>query len=298
MSTINYTQSIFLQEALQAFVATLQPLTAFSRSYSGATSQKGSAIIVPRVEALTATTFNYTNNSSRPYEAGGGTINSITVNLNNHRYVTSDITDIQAANQSPAILVNFARQQAKSLAKLVLQDLFANFTTVNYGAAVLSTTVANVSLAGIRTGRTAVIKRDAMPENLILNADSYASLLSDANMTQAFQYGGSEGVREARLPRVLGMNTFETNVLPTNSISLVGMIVHPDSLAVAVRTLQPQRPEVYSRFEILTDDETGLSMGYREYFEPATGKLYCAMECLFGSAVGLSLGAGLIVRTD
>ena len=298
MSTINYTQSIFLQEALQAFVATLQPLTAFSRSYSGTTSQKGSAIIVPRVEALTATTFSYTANSSRPYEAGGGTINSITVNLNNHRYVTSDITDIQAANQAPAILVNFARQQAKSLAKLVLQDIFANFTTVNFGAAALSTTVANVSLAGIRTGRSVVIKRDAMPENLILNADAYASLLSDANMTQAFQYGGSEGVREARLPRVLGMNTFETNVLPTNSISLVGMIVHPDALAVAVRTLQPQRPEVYSRFEILTDDESGLSMGYREYFEPATGKLYSAMECLFGSAVGLSLGAGLIVRTD
>jgi len=298
MATINYTQSIFLQEALQAFVAMLQPLTAFSRSFSGVAAQKGSAIIVPRVEALTSTTFSYAANSSRPYEAGGGTINSITVNLDKHRYVTADITDIQAANQSPAIMINFARQQAKSLAKMVLQDLFANFTTVNYGLGVVSAVIAQVSLAAIRTGRTVVIKRDVMPESVILNADAYASLLADANMTQAFQYGGSEAVREAKLPRVLGMSVHETNVLPINGISLVGLLVHPDALAVAVRSLQPQRPEAYDKFEVLTDDESGISMGYREYFEPATGKLYSAMECLFGSAVGLSLGLGLIQRTD
>jgi len=298
MATINYNQSIFLQEALQVFVSTLLPLNAFSRSFSGAAAQKGSAIIVPRVDALTSTTFQYATNSGRPYEAGGGTINSITVNLDRHRIVTADVTDIQAANQTPAIMINFARQQAKSLAKMVLQDLFANFTTINYGLPVISAVIAQISLAALRTGRTTVINRDVSPESVILNADAFASLLSDANMTQAFQYGGSEAVREARIPRVLGMDALETVVLPSNAISLVGMIVHPDALAVAVRSLQPQRPEAYDRFEILTDDESGISMGYREHFEPASGRLYSSMECLFGAAVGLSLGAGLIMRTN
>ena len=300
MATINYTQDIFIQEALTAFTASLAPLNAFSHSFSGVTAQRGSAVIVPRVDVLTATTFAYANNSSRPYEAGGGTINTITVNLDQHKYVTVDITDIQSANQGPAVMTNFYRQMGKALGRHVLETVWANFTTLNFGLAIASASIASIGRTKVNGGRAVMVGRNVPSDSLslIVNPTLHQTLLDDANISQAFQYGGSEGVREARIPRLLGMSVYESNILPSNSISLAGMIVHPDALAIAIRALQPQRPEAYSMFQIATDDESGLSMGYREYFEPATGKLYAAMECVFGSAVGLSLGGGLILRND
>jgi hypothetical protein len=300
MATVNYTQSIFIQEGLNAFVAALTPANAFSRSYSGVTAQKGNSIIVPRVDALTATTFAYTNNSSRPYEAGGGTINSITVTLDQHKYVTVDITDIQAANQGPAVMSNFYRQMGKALGRHVMETIWAGFTTVNFGLGVASASVASIGRTKINAARTAMVGRNVPTDTLalIVNPTVHQTLLDDANISQAFQFGGSEGIRDARIPRLLGMDVYESNIFPANAISLVGAVVHPDALAIAVRALQPQRPEAYSMFQIATDDQSGLSMGYREYFEPATGKLYGTMECVFGSAVGLSLGAGLIQRLD
>ena len=300
MATINHTQNIFIQEALQAFVSTLTPLNAFSRSYSGETAQAGSAIIVPRVEPLTATTFAYTTNSSYPYENGGGTINTITVSLDQHKVVTVDITDIQASTNSPALLSNFFKQQGKALGKLVLQTLWAGFLTTNFGEAVASGVVTAFGKTKINDARRRIVQRNVPTDmlSLIVNPVVHQALLDDSNITQAYAFGGPEAIREARIPRLLGMDVFESTVLASNSISLVGMLVHPDSLAIALRALQPQRPEAYSRVQVATDDESGISMTYREHFNPGRGRLYASMECVFGSAVGLSLGAGLFVQTD
>jgi hypothetical protein len=300
MATINYTQSIFVQEGLNAFVASLTPINAFSRSYSGVTAQKGSAVIVPRVDALTATSFAYATNSNSPYTVGGGTINTITVNLDTHKYVTVDITDIQAANQGPAVMTNFYRQMGKALGKLVLETLWAGFTTVNFGLGVASASVASIGRAKVNAARAAIVGRNVSTDTLglIVNPTLYQTLLDDSNIVQAMQYGGNEAIRDAKIPKLLGMSVYESNIFPSNSISLVGAVVHPDAMAVAVRALQPQRPEAYSMFQVATDDESGLSMSYREFFQPESGKLFAAMECVFGYSVGLSLGGALIQRLD
>jgi hypothetical protein len=96
MSTINFNDAIFAQEALTAFVANCPALNLFSHSYNSEAAQKGNAIYVPRVDALTATTFNYTDNSGFPYEQTGGTINTITVTLDQQFICPCDLTDLQA----------------------------------------------------------------------------------------------------------------------------------------------------------------------------------------------------------
>ena len=111
MATVNFNDSIFAQEALQSFVAMLTPLNAFSKDFSGASAQKGNAIYVPRVDSVVATTFN------QSYTGTGGTINTITVNLDQHRITTVDLTDVQQLNSSAATVANMARQQGKALGK-------------------------------------------------------------------------------------------------------------------------------------------------------------------------------------
>jgi hypothetical protein len=303
MATINFNDKIFIQDALQAFTATLLPLNAFSRSYSAETRRKGDALAIPRVDPLSTTTFSYDNNSGYPYESLGGTINTITLSLDKHQIVGVDLTDIQVANSSAAEISAFARQQGKALGLKVLQDVFGLMSIANYGAAVVTpASIADIGRLTMSSARTAMVKRNIPVNNvnsLVVNADIYQNLVNDANISQSFQYGGSEAIREARVPRLLGMDVYETNVLPLGgTLSLVGFLAHPDALAVAVRTLQPQDTGAYLSVETAVDDETGLAFTYRRHFNPGRGRHFASLECLFGFTTALTLGLGLLRRAD
>lgn len=83
MSTINFNDAVFAQDFMEAFVEYITPIKAFATDFSSYAEKPGNAIYIPRVDAVTATTFSYNNNSGFPYEGSDGTVNVITVNLNN-----------------------------------------------------------------------------------------------------------------------------------------------------------------------------------------------------------------------
>jgi hypothetical protein len=290
MATVNFNDGIYAQEALQAFVASLTPLNAFSRDFSSQAAQRGNAVYVPRVDAVTSTTFN------QSYTGSGGTINTITVNLDKHRINTVDLTDVQQLNSSAAVITNMARQQGKSLAKMVLQDIWSQLTIPNFGAAIVTTAASNWSRTQVRALRKALIESDVDMSlaSLVADVDIYDALLGDSNITQAFQYGGSEAIREGRIPRLFGMNVYETNVLPSLTTTIGAFIVHPDSMAVAMRQFSSVVPtSAYEAFETVTDPESGITMQYRRLYDPNVGKMYASFECLFGYSTALTLGLKL-----
>jgi hypothetical protein len=290
MATVNFNDGIFAQEALQAFVAGLTPLNAFAKDFSSAAAQRGNAIYVPRVDAVTATTFN------QSYTGSGGTINTITVNLDQHRITTVDLTDVQQLNSSAAVITNMARQQGKTLAKQVTQDIWRLLTIPNFGAAVVTTAAANWTKTQVRAMRKALMESDVdmSMASLIADVDVYDALLGDSNITQAFQYGGSEAIREGRIPRLFGMNLYETNILPSLTTTIGAFIVHPDSIAIAMRQFSSVVPSsAYEAFETVTDPESGITMQYRRLYDPNVGKMYASFECLFGYSTALTLGLKL-----
>jgi hypothetical protein len=292
MATLNFDPKIYIQAALDAFVANLAPMNAFARSYSPEAVSTGSAIHVPRVDAITATTFNQT------YTGTGGTVGTITVTMDKHRITTVDLTDVQRLNTglNPAV---FARQQGKALAKLVMQDVWSLITTNNFGAAVLTTAGANYSKTSVRAFRKALADADVDMDmlSLFLGTTEYDALLSDANLSQAFQFGSNTPIRDAQIGRVLGFNVYESNIIPLNSISLIAFAAHPDSIAVAVRGFDAVVPDgKYEAFETVTDPESGLSMNYRLLYDDGTGKWHSSFECLFGYAVGLTPGLKLATK--
>lgn len=298
MSTINFNDGIFAQEALQAFVANSPLLTLFSHSYNAEAAQKGNAIYVPRVDALTATTFSYTDNSGFPYEQSGGTINTITVTLDQQFICPVDISDLQSANSSAAEITNFARQQGKVLAKQAFQKIATLFTTANYGAAVVNVGIASYGYSVGASIRTVMAKRDVPIENLtmIVNADVQNSFLRDSVIYQNYVFNGNVA-QTGVVPRVAGIPVVETNVLPATA-SVVGVVAHPDSVALACRYLEPINPGSYISAMRVVDDASGVVMGYRRHYNPGRGKMFANFEVLFGMAVGLSLGLGLLTRSD
>jgi|LakMenEpi03Aug12_release.lakeMendotaPanAssembly.Ray.scaffolds.fasta_scaffold07272_6 hypothetical protein len=302
MSTL-FNDKIYTQEVLNAFTAGLAPLKAFTRSFSAETRRKGDAIIIPRVDALSTSTFAYANNSGSPYENEGGTVAAITVNLDQHQIVGVDITDVQYANSSNSDINIFAQQQGRALARKCIENVFGLLSIANFGAAAATAvSIADTGLAQLRAARKTLMDRkvDLGMVSLISNSELYSSLLGDSNITQAFQYGGSEAVREARIPRLYGMDVYETNALPLGgTLSLVGFLAHPDSIAIAIRNLMPQDAgDSYLAVETVTDAETGLGFTYRRHFNPGKGRHYASIECLFGMATALTLGIGLIRKAD
>jgi hypothetical protein len=302
MST-TFNDKIYTQEVLNAFTAGLAPLMAFTRSFSPEARRKGDAIIIPRVDALSTTTFAYANNSGFPYEGEGGVVSAITLNLNEHQIVSTDITDVQFANSSNADISIFAQQQGRALARKCIGNIFGLLSITNFGAAAATAvSIADTGLTQIRNARKTMVDRQVPMDRLSLvsNSELFNALLSDTNISQAFQYGGAEAVREGRIPRLLGMDVYETNALPLGgTLSLIGFLAHPDAIAIAIRNLQPQDGgDSYLAVETVTDPETGLGFTYRRHFNPGRGKHYANVECLFGFTTALTLGIGLLRKAD
>lgn len=289
MATIALNDKIFTQIALQAFVAKLTPLNAFTRDFSGDARRKGDAIVVPLISGITATTFNSS------YEEGGGAITFATVNIDRHRIASIDLTDVQVANSSAAVLDNLAIQAGESLARIVLQDIWSAITVTNFGAAILTTAGANYTIAQIGALRKALAQRNVPTDRLsfINNSDIFTGLLTSAGIAQALNYGGAEAVRDGQIPRLLGMELYESNVIPANAISLGGFVAHPDSIALAMRYLEPQAAGEYLSAEQVTASN-GITMGYRRHYNTATGRHYANFECLFGFTPALTLGLALV----
>jgi hypothetical protein len=116
-----------------------------------------------------------------------------------------------------------------------------------------------------------------------------ATLLGTANVLNAYQIGDNQAARQGTLGQLVGFPTYETNILPTAATSLVAFAAHPDAINVAMRYLEPLAASEYLAVERVADP-SGIVMGYRRSFNAATGVMYGAFECLFGTATGLTLG--------
>lgn len=299
MSTVNFNDGIFAQEALTAFVTALTPLSIFSHSYSAETIAKGNAVYVPRIDALTATTFSYLSNNNMPYENTGGTINTITVNLSEQFIQGVDFTDQQFANSSAIDYAQLGALQGATLGKTVVQRVMSLFTTANFGAAALNLPIASFSRASTVSLRGIMAKRDVDPRkcSLLVNEDLMTSLLSDATIYQTYS-SNANVVQDGNINALAGMRLIDTNLLPTNGISLAGICAFPDSIALAMRYLAPQDGGPYAEVRRVVDPVSGVVMGYRRHQNPGAGKMYANFDCFFGMAVGLSLGLALLTRTD
>lgn len=292
MATVAFNDRIYAQAALQAFVAKLAPLNAFSRSYDSEAKKKGDTIVVPLISGATATTFN------QSYEVGGGSSSVATISLNKHKIASVDLTDVQVANSSMAKLEDFGYQAGEALANLVLQDIWSVITTANFGAASVTTAQSNWDLSEIIAFRKVLAQRNVPLDKISLFFDTEigAALLGNSNILQAYAFGGTEAVRGGNLGRQLvGMTPYETNVLPSAVTSLVAFAAHPDSIALAMRYLAPLEPSAYASTMQLTH-ESGITMGWRRHYQPATGKLYGNFECLYGFTPALTLGLVLATK--
>jgi len=287
----NLDDEIFSRNALEGFVSTLAPLRAWSRNFSPDRAQAGNDVLVPLIGSLTATTFS-------AYNICDGTKTVVTVSINKHKHIAVGQNDLSAAGSSMSNLEDFSFQQGAALGLLVFQDIFSLVTTGNYSLAT-AVSVVDFGVAQIRAGRLMLsqAKVPTMGRALILDAAPFDNLLGISNFIQVNLSGSDAALRDGQIGKVLGLTVYETNALPgTNSV--MGLIGHPNAIAVAARYLAPQMGNTYEAAYPVTDPDTGLTIGVRKHYDNNTGTRYLNLECNYGYSKGITNGARVIMRKD
>lgn len=286
MATLtNVNDKIIAQKALQGLCDFLSPLSAFSTSFSEETSNKGDTVIVPLVGTLSATTFN------QNYEVGGGTLTAVTVSINQHKIVPLSLTDVQFANSSVAQIEKWGYQAGQALGNQIISSVWTLITSgaPAYFATGYTYPVASWNASRLVTVRQALTVAKVPMDNrtLFLDPTSYGQMLTDTSVAYSSYYGANKAIVEGQVPRVYGFDIRESNLIPTTD-TMYGFAVHPSALAVAVRALAPQAPSEYLSAGIVSQPETGMSIGFRKHYSVSTGTLHMNFEALYGSTAGIT----------
>jgi hypothetical protein len=279
---------------LQTFVAALTPFRAFSTDFSAEFIERGKTVNVPIIgEAQESHDFagSYSEHADR-------SIDSIPVVLSRHKVQSINLQDKEVAESSWVTLERLATGKARQLAQDVLEDIWSAVTAARYGAAVWTGTSEEFDAAAVLKVRGACA-RNNMPlteRNLILDDAYYSNLLGDPKVSQSFIVQMSSPViLDARLPRLSGFDLHETTILPDNGENLIGFAAHPSGMAVAMRYLQPISAESYLEAGPVADPTTGITIGYRRYYDPDSGKMIAAFECLYGFTPAITSGIKRLV---
>ena len=137
----------------------------------------------------------------------------------------------------------------KQLAQDVLQEIFSEMTTANYGAPVIAALAPAAfdykKLLAIREACSAV-KMPVTDRALILDGTYYTNLLGDDVVAKGFvPQVAQPGIVEAQIHRLACFDLHETVIRPENGEKLIGFAAHPSGLAVAMRYLVPAAHKDY-----------------------------------------------------
>ena len=287
----NLQNNIISQSALEQFTSILAPLQAFSSSFNDEASQRGKTINITTLSnTSSATDFSGT------YTSQDTTYGTTTISLTGHKFVTWHVTDTEHSQSSAVELQRFGYQKGGDLAKAVYQDILSAVTNVNFGAAGFTGAASTFDGDDVADLRSDAINSSLPVDQcaLVLSNDYYTALLKDSNLQPAANYGDADIIRDGRIPSLFGLGfLFESNAIPANGENLVGFLAHPSAMAVAMRYLAPINSKEYIAARRLYDEESGMVLGYREFYEPSTGTQTAVLEAVYGYTAALS---GSLIR--
>lgn len=272
-------QVIISNAVLEAFTAAFAPMTAFTTDFTPDAKEKYDTINVPYVPAASAA-----SDFAGTYNAQDTTINKKQIVLNKHKYVSWYLTDTQVAKSPSISIQRFGNQKGFQLAKAVFQDILSAVTAANFSTAALVSSAANTDSDDIVDIKSVcdIANMPLSPRSLVLSSDYVNALLKDNAVQDAAAFGNAEAIQEGRLPRIAGFDLYQTNLIPSNSENLVGFASYPSAIAIAMRYLQPQGTTIDGIYQVVSDPNSGITLGYREWYDNAAGARVAVMEAFYG----------------
>lgn len=255
----------------------LAKLGVFATSFSELDGKPGYSVAVPVYDLSAASAFDAESNN---YCGGGNEIGGQLIALDQHLVKSVGITDVEQASTGIRWVGDTATAIAEVLTRGMNDYVFGlladSAITLSADTPTTKTMVANLY---------ATAEANDIPVNqavVVLAPTAFASLLGqlDANV-----YGGSEAIR---LGYIDGLYGFKAVVCASNLPDGVnGAIVADNAIGIASRYLFSGTDEAYPETWKATDEDSGVTIGYRRFANLCTGKNYLAGEILFGAKVML-----------
>ena len=272
---------IISKRVLESFHSALSPLSMFSTDYSPEAREYGASIIVPLLGGVEAT------DTRNDYETATGKMAPVEISLDQYAKATVGLTDEQFLNSSSATLEGFADEMGQAVAEKVIKDVFKLITKTNFPAMLTATPGMPMTKLVKQARRIMNSKNVPLSRRTFFPSVDAFDLLADDPAVQfasALHYGGTEYIREGKIPRFLGFDIFESTLLPESAQN--GFCVHPAALAVATRALISKSKESYLESRVITDKKTGMALYYRRHYSTSKGKMFITVECVYGATVG------------
>lgn len=278
-------RNVTLQIAMKAFKRRLAPLRAFSTGYSNLPLQGTNIVGVPYFALVTDASTDF--NAGNGYVMGDGTQGAKPVTVNKRKYQPLQFSSAEFSRQPALRAGEIVSQKADKLAADVVADVLSLITLENYGAhsfAGAAGTFDADSVADLK-GVADVANWPELGRSLVVKSAYDVNLLKDDSVKNAMAYGGSEAIREGKVPILHGFEYHVCDTVPANGENLVGMIAHKSAALVALAPVLPA-PDVKVEYEMVDDPDTGLVLEWRRWGNPDMDQARQVIECNYGFAVG------------
>lgn len=280
----NTGDTIIANAALEAFTSALLPITKFAKNFSTEAAQRGDKVKVLFVNAAAAAQ-DFAGN----YAVQDSTADGLDVTINKHKYVGWGLSDSEIAKNPQIEMERFGRQKGFQLAKAVMVDILSLVTAANYGAPVFTGLSSTFDKADLVTIKDALDTADwpSMERALAIKSAYYNALLGDAGISNASISGDAGPQKTGVVNPLYGFDSISwSNLIPANAENLVGFAALPDAMLLAMRYLAPQEGAKYFQAGAITDPDTGITLGFRDWYDENSGTRKKILECNYGYLKG------------
>jgi ATP-dependent protease ClpP protease subunit len=282
---------LILNETVRAFARRMLPIRAFATSFQNVPLQGTDEVVIPYYALQIAASSNFVEATGYVFDQATATsMKKITVNK--RKYQPLDYSSQEFRRQPYLDTVRLGNLNAEKLAADVFDDIWSVVTLAAYGAAVKTAAAAAMTSDDVVDIAGACTKANwpTGGRSLILDSDTVTALMKDSAYKLASSIGGTEVVREGRLPRLSGFDVYEVPNLPSNSEKLQGAAVFMSAVLAAFAPVEPAdgvRASLVA-YEVATDAETGISMNYRKWGDAKLDRNFEVIECAYGYVAGVA----------
>lgn len=281
-------QQYFINGVMTGFVDLIMPLTSFAYSVNQNGAALNDHVRVPF--AISPTSASSAFAYSTGYTGNNGNIQSKDVQLSNLLYQPLQLTDAEMAILPPAVVEKQGQLLGRRLGIDFVSASLVSINTTNYllsSSFPAASFTSSIAMADLDFRANTQKWPDGLGNRyLIANTTVWQSLLNNNNVNQAFAFGGISAIQNGQIPALFGFQPFKTTVALQPNIN--GFIASPNALVVAMAYHKPapQASSILVNSQMLTDEKTGVVLGYREWYDASHATVNKVFDVLGGATVG------------
>jgi len=277
---------------LEATLARLAPLKAFTSDFSAEAVDFGQSLKMRTATPATVAAYHTTNG----YVAVDATTTDYSVAIDTHKHVSLSYHEQELSGTNRKLLEEQVMVSGYALADAVIDSALALVIAATYTNTAITETAANTDRDTLISFRQSLTNAGAPDSgrNVLMNVSAFGYLTSAANVN-TFDYresGASTDYRSGVMRNVQGFDAvYEVPNLPSTG-NMQSFACHKSALLIATRL--PKDPGVAGvnvpvpgTIEVIQDENTGFALQVRTWYDMQKGRLNQTFTLMYGVAAGV-----------